>query len=148
EELASADCPFIILLHPRTRKALHRHKRKGQLNPHVQLLSPASYLDMIALEAHAKVILTDSGGIQKEAFFTNVPCVTLRDETEWIETVEAGWNHLGGTDPKGIVDAFQKATDSLPKEQLEFFGNGKASDFMLNELLSYQSSPPHSTKET
>jgi len=88
EALSSADCPFIILLHPRTKKALQRYKEKDRLSPHVRLLSPASYLDMIALEAHAKVILTDSGGVQKEAYFAEVPCVTLRYETEWIETLQ------------------------------------------------------------
>ena len=136
EELSSADCPFIILLHPRTRKALQRHKGKLLLSPHVRLLSPASYLDMIALEVHARVILTDSGGVQKEAYFARVPCVTLRDETEWIETIEAGWNHLGGADCRQIADAFEKAINSFPLEQAGLYGDGKASHLLLRNLIS------------
>ena len=136
EELATTDCPFIILLHPRKKKALQRHIKKDQLGPHVRLLSPASYLNMIALEVHAKAILTDSGGVQKEAYFAKVPCVTLRDETEWIETVEAGCNYLGGADPWKIVCAFQKATDQLPKKRSKFFGDGKASNLLLHELIT------------
>jgi UDP-GlcNAc3NAcA epimerase len=136
EELSSADCPFIILLHPRTRKALKQDKEKKQYNPHVRLLYPTSYLDMIALESQTKVILTDSGGVQKEAYFAEIPCVTLRDETEWTETVEAGWNHLGGADVNKIISAFQKAIDSLPKKNLKLFGDGKASDLLLGGLIS------------
>jgi UDP-GlcNAc3NAcA epimerase len=136
EELSSADCPFIILLHPRTRKALQRHKGKVRLSPHVRLLSPASYLDMIALEVHARVILTDSGGVQKEGYFARVPCVTLRDETEWIETIEAGWNHLGGADCRQIADAFEKAINSFPLEQPGLYGEGKASHLLLRNLIS------------
>ncbi len=136
EELSSADCTFIILLHPRTRKALQRHKGKVQLSPHVRLLSPASYLDMIALEVHARVILTDSGGVQKAGYFARVPCVTLRDETEWIETIEAGWNHLGGADCRQIADAFEKAINSFPLEQPGLYGDGKASHLLLRNLIS------------
>lgn len=136
EELSSADCPFIILLHPRTRKAFQRHKGKVLLSPHVRLLSPASYLDMIALEVHARVILTDSGGVQKEGYFARVPCVTLRDETEWIETIEAGWNHLGGADCRQIADAFEKAINSFPLEQSGVYGDGNASHLLLRNLIS------------
>ncbi|MCD4786823.1 MAG: UDP-N-acetyl glucosamine 2-epimerase [Desulfobacterales bacterium] len=136
EELSSADCPFIILLHPRTRKALQLHKGKVRLSPHIRLLSPASYLDMIALEVHARVILTDSGGVQKEGYFARVPCVTLRDETEWIETIEAGWNHLGGADCRQIADAFEKAINSFPLEQPGLYGDGNASHLLLRNLIS------------
>jgi UDP-GlcNAc3NAcA epimerase len=140
KELSSADCPFIILLHPRTRKALQQHKRGDFLNhQHVRLIPPASYLDMIALEAHAKVILTDSGGVQKEAYYAEIPCVTLRDETEWIETEEAGWNHLGGADINKIISAFQKAINSLPKKKLKLFGDGNASRLVLQNLISFSS---------
>lgn len=136
EELSSAECPFLILLHPRTRKALWQHRKKDQVSPHIQLLSPASYLDMIALEAHAKIILTDSGGVQKEAYFAKVPCVTLRDETEWIETVEAGWNHLGGANTQKVVRAFQEAADSSPNGQPNFYGNGEAAKLIVKHLIS------------
>lgn len=136
EEISNADCPFVILLHPRTRKALQRLKKENRFSPHVRLLSPSSYLDMIALEADAKVILTDSGGVQKEAYFAKVPCVTLRDETEWIETVEAGWNHLGGANTQKIVKAFQEAADSRPNGQPNFYGNGEAAKLIVKHLIS------------
>jgi len=136
EELSSADCPFIILLHPRTKKALKQDNKKKHFKPHVRFLSPTSYLDMIALESQAKVILTDSGGVQKEAYFAEIPCVTLRDETEWIETVEAGWNYLGGADVNKIICAFQKAADSLPKKKMNLFGDGNASQSVLQYLIS------------
>lgn len=136
EEISNADCPFVILLHPRTKKALQRLKKENRFSPHVRLLSPSSYLDMIALEADAKVILTDSGGVQKEAYFAKVPCVTLRDETEWIETVEAGWNHLGGANTQKIVEAFQEAADSRPNGQPNFYGNGEAAKLIVKHLIS------------
>ena len=91
---------------------------------------------MIALEVHARVILTDSGGVQKEGYFARVPCVTLRDETEWIETIEAGWNHLGGADCRQIADAFEKAINSFPLEQAGLYGDGKASHLLLRNLIS------------
>ena len=145
EEISNADCPFVILLHPRTKKALQRLKKENRLSPHVRLLSPSSYLDMIALEADAKVILTDSGGVQKEAYFAKVPCVTLRDETEWVETVEAGWNHLGGSNPRQIIRAFQKAADSSPNGQPNFYGNGEASKLIVKHLISATDNGERST---
>lgn len=83
--------PVILPLHPRTRAAL---AREGVRPERIRLIEPVGYLDMVALEANAAVITTDSGGVQKEAYFHGVPCVTLRDETEWIELVEMGWNRL------------------------------------------------------
>lgn len=81
-------------MHPRTRGVLQSMGRLATLSPQLILLDPVGYLDMVQLEKHAAVIATDSGGVQKEAFFYQVPCVTLRDETEWVELVDAGWNRL------------------------------------------------------
>jgi len=95
--------PVVLPLHPRTRKALRSHDLS--VGGDVRIIDPASYLDTLLLERDARLILTDSGGIQKEAYWFSVPCVTLRDETEWIELVEAGCNRLVGADPAKIVDA-------------------------------------------
>jgi len=86
--------PVVWPLHPRTRAILKGMGQLDALLPNVHLIDPVGYLDMVQLEKYAAVIATDSGGVQKEAFFYNVPCVTLRDETEWVELVESGWNRL------------------------------------------------------
>jgi UDP-GlcNAc3NAcA epimerase len=93
-ELVAGEIPVIIPLHPRTREALKQKVPLDKLAEHVLIIQPVGYLDMIMLEKNARLIATDSGGVQKEAFFYNVPCATLRDETEWVELVELGWNHL------------------------------------------------------
>jgi len=95
--------PLIWPVHPRTRQKLH--EMDWHPAPHVRLIDPVGYIDMAHLESHARVIFTDSGGVQKEAYWLGVPCVTLRDETEWVETVESGWNQLTGADSKTILQA-------------------------------------------
>lgn len=94
--------PVIFPVHPRTRKIIEAMAYAPA--PQVCLIEPVSYLDMVMLEQSARMILTDSGGIQKEAYWLGVPCVTLREETEWVETVQAGWNMLAGTDAERIVE--------------------------------------------
>lgn len=98
--VAQAGLKVILPLHPRTRKQV---QSLGLSLDSLNVIEPISYLDMILLEKNARVILTDSGGVQKEAFFFRVPCVTFREETEWVETVESGWNVLVGYDPKQIL---------------------------------------------
>lgn len=93
-EATAQTLPVVWPLHPRTRGVLQQTGRLASLAQHVKLISPVGYLDMVQLEKYAAQIVTDSGGVQKEAFFYQVPCVTLRDETEWVELVEAGWNRL------------------------------------------------------
>ncbi|MCL4562609.1 MAG: UDP-N-acetylglucosamine 2-epimerase (non-hydrolyzing) [Chloroflexi bacterium] len=93
--------PLVFPVHPRTRKKINE---VGYLpNANVQLIAPTGYLDMVRLESAARVILTDSGGVQKEAYWLGIPCITLRNETEWIETIESGWNVLSGVDSKQIL---------------------------------------------
>ena len=101
--LEQACAPVIFPAHPRTRKALEAHGANP--GPNVILTEPVSYVEMLALEKHAQAIVTDSGGVQKEALWLGVPCITARDETEWVETVECGWNTLTGADPERILAA-------------------------------------------
>jgi len=90
----SRTIPVILPLHPRTRQALEREGLLDRVAEALRVIAPVGYLDMVMLERHARLIVTDSGGVQKEAFFYQVPCVTLRQETEWVELVELGWNRL------------------------------------------------------
>ena len=97
EALNALEEPVVFPLHPRTAGAIESQGLR--LAGHVHPRPPAGYLDFAALASQARVVLTDSGGVQKEAYWYEVPCVTLRENTEWVETVEAGWNRLVGTDP-------------------------------------------------
>jgi UDP-GlcNAc3NAcA epimerase len=122
----------IFPLHPRTRARLQMRDNGADRN--VRLIDPVGYLDMLTLERNARVILTDSGGVQKEAFFFEVPCVTLRPETEWVETVSAGWNIVAGTEPDRIVSAVHYAR--RPAEPApRVFGDGKAAQ-RIAELIA------------
>jgi len=136
EALAREDCPMVLPLHPRTIKVIRMRRGHDIQIPNVMILSPVSYLDMIELEAQAHVIFTDSGGMQKEAFFAHVPCITLREETEWVETVETGWNQLAGTNAQMIADAFITATSSRPEKRVDLYGEGDASEILLERLAS------------
>jgi UDP-GlcNAc3NAcA epimerase len=102
-ELANSTAPVIFPVHPRTRNRLIDATQNINCSG-VLLVEPVSYLDMLMLEKNAAAIMTDSGGVQKEAFWLSVPCITLREETEWIETVEAGWNFIVGADKSAIID--------------------------------------------
>jgi UDP-GlcNAc3NAcA epimerase len=130
--VAETGLPIIVPLHPRTKKCLSG--LSVELHDGVRLLTPVSYLDMIVMEKNAKVILTDSGGVQKEAYFFEVPCVTLRDETEWLETVESGWNVLAGAVEEKIEEAVARA--SAPTRRGDFYGDGDAARRILGILLS------------
>ena len=115
---------IVFPVHPRTRAKIaaldiNIGRKEGQ---GLRLVEPVSYFDMIVLEENAKMILTDSGGVQKEAFFFQVPCVTLRPETEWVETVEAGWNVVVGADTTKIMEAVQ--TTSATGTPPPIFGDG------------------------
>jgi UDP-GlcNAc3NAcA epimerase len=127
---------IIFPLHPRTRKYLEQYRIKVPKN--VTIIDPVGYLEMLFLESNAKVIATDSGGIQKEAFFLNVPCITLRNETEWVETVACGWNQLVGTDPEKIINCLAEIENrNWQKPAQDFFGNGKAGEIIVDQLTRY-----------
>ncbi len=133
--LASAASPVLLPLHPRTRATLKQHglESMAERNPALRIVEPVPFLDMIVLEREAKLILTDSGGVQKEAYFQGVPCITLREETEWVETVAAGWNQLAGTDPQRISVA---AAAAKPGGAIAEYGTGNAASKVLDLLLA------------
>ena len=112
----------VFPVHPRARKAIAA--AGCPIEPHVRLIDPAGYLDMIALAGAARMILTDSGGLQKEAYWLGVPCVTMRQETEWVETVEAGWNMLAGSDTEKIMEAVRGFEPDPRRPAL--YGDGSA----------------------
>lgn len=125
--------PVILPLHPRTKKFLQEYKL--EFNPKVNILQPVSYLEMILLEKYAKIILTDSGGVQKEAFFYGVPCVTMRDETEWVETIDSGWNIITGADFDKMTKAVYGFLKKKPEPCKDLpYGDGKASEKILKIL--------------
>lgn len=122
--------PIVFPIHPRTHRAL---KDLGYgFSASVITTEPLGYLDMVCLEASARMILTDSGGVQKEAYWLGVPCITLRDETEWVETVELGWNMLVGADQARIVDAVHSFI--LPTSHPPLYGLDDAVSSIVNVL--------------
>lgn len=128
--LNKLEMPVIFPVHPRTRACLERYGISWR--KHVQLIEPVGYLDMLALEWAAYRILTDSGGVQKEAFLLGVPCVTLREETEWSETVDAGWNKLVGSRFEAILDAVNLPKPNSPDRNL--FGYGDAAMYIARSF--------------
>lgn len=141
DALASLSETIVFPIHPRTRTALAHWQL--QVASNIRLIEPVSYLDMLALEKNARVILTDSGGVQKEAYFFKIPCVTMRSETEWIETVDTGWNKLVGTDGTKILKAVESFT--VPTEHPLLFGDGHASDRILEIIKQHQVDSLHLT---
>jgi UDP-N-acetylglucosamine 2-epimerase len=104
----------------------------AHLEDHIRLIEPVSYFDMMVLEENARLIATDSGGVQREAYFLGIPCLTLREETEWVETVQVGWNRLVGTDPEQIVDAWFGFAP--PSGRPPIFGDGRAGEHIAQIL--------------
>lgn len=122
--------PVILPMHPRTRAALMG--TDIEVEPPVRIVEPVGYLDMLALEQAARMVLTDSGGVQKEAYLLGVPCVTLRDETEWTETLDGGWNVLAGADTERILAAARRLRPERPPAPV--FGDGHAAELMVEAL--------------
>ena len=123
--------PVVFPVHPRTRAALDLEGL--ELGPTVLPLPPVGYLELTALAAQARVILTDSGGLQKEAYWHGVPCVTLRPSTEWVDTVETGANTLVDDDPDRLVEAV--ATARMPGERPQLYGDGHAAEAIAQSLV-------------
>jgi UDP-GlcNAc3NAcA epimerase len=124
--------PVLFPAHPRTRAALASNGLL--LSPHVRVTDPLGYLDFAALASQARVVVTDSGGVQKEAYWYGVPCVTVRTTTEWVETVEAGWNRLIAADASAIVAAVSAA--QLPLNHPPLYGDGHAADLIADVLCT------------
>jgi UDP-GlcNAc3NAcA epimerase len=128
ESIVDALCEIenvVFPCHPRTEKLLRKMQLLNRLNEKVKVIRSVGYLDMLLLENNARKILTDSGGVQKEAYMLKVPCITMRDETEWVETVEDGWNLLAGANREAIVKMAREFNPG--SKQREMFGKGDAS---------------------
>ncbi|MFZ1292136.1 MAG: UDP-N-acetylglucosamine 2-epimerase (non-hydrolyzing) [Melioribacteraceae bacterium] len=128
---SNLDFPVLIPLHPRTQKYL------AQINfsENVEIIEPVSYLEMLILLKNCKKVLTDSGGLQKEAFFLQKQCITLRNETEWIETLENNWNFIVGTDIQKIINSVKSIPTS---KQKKYFGDGNAGEIIAAYLKNYK----------
>jgi UDP-N-acetylglucosamine 2-epimerase (non-hydrolysing)/UDP-GlcNAc3NAcA epimerase len=131
ELLLAIDEDVILPLHPRTRARLEAAGLLDRLASGVELLAPQGYLDFTSLLVHARAVLTDSGGVQKEAYLAGVPCVTLRDTTEWTETVEAGWNVLVDLDRDAALAALRRTP---PNGRPQLYGDGRAGDRVVSSL--------------
>jgi len=136
KQIARSEMKIFFSLHPRTKKALNESNLLTLLPKNLILNEPVCYTEMIALESNARLIITDSGGLQKEAYFFKIPCITARDETEWTELVNIGWNKVVGTKKTSIVSAVlaSLSEDSEQKDWMEFYGDGKASDRIVEVL--------------
>ena len=127
------DDTIVFPIHPRTLHAVN--DAHLSIPDNVRVIDPVGYLDMLILEMNARIILTDSGGMQKEAYFFKVPCLTLRPETEWVETVESGWNRIVGTDPVLIGDSIRK--QEYPETSPKYlFGDVHAAQKILSVLIT------------
>lgn len=134
------DINIVIPLHPRTSKIIQHIpdislKEKLSQNDKIKLIPAVSFLEMVALEEASSMIITDSGGVQKEACFLNKPCIILRKETEWVEIVESGCAILVDADEKKIIDAFLQLNDIRKFNFPDIFGDGKAAEFIVNEII-------------
>jgi UDP-N-acetylglucosamine 2-epimerase (non-hydrolysing)/UDP-GlcNAc3NAcA epimerase len=131
ELLLGVPGPLLLPLHPRTRARLEAAGLLDRLAAGVQVMAPVGYVDFTALLHHARAVLTDSGGVQKEAYLAGVPCVTLRDRTEWVETVEVGWNALVDLDARAALAALERPR---PAERPALYGDGHAAERVVAEL--------------
>jgi UDP-GlcNAc3NAcA epimerase len=138
--------PVVLPLHPRTRKVLEHHGLLKDLRQ-VHVADPIGYLDMLMLEKSARIVITDSGGVQKEAFFFQRPCVTFREETEWLELVDLGWNRLA---PPVSVESqmreIETALKSSPSNGHRPFGSGKTAERIAKIVASMEPQPDSVTK--
>lgn len=130
--------PVIFPVHPRTAKKIEElldHEWRTKLQQtNLHLIPPVSFLEMTLLEKHCRIVLTDSGGVQKESYFWKKPCIILRPETEWVELVENGYAYIADTDTEKIISLYEKAKNGIDREYKPLYGNGKAGAFMLSHI--------------
>ncbi|MFK7925755.1 MAG: non-hydrolyzing UDP-N-acetylglucosamine 2-epimerase [Bacteroidia bacterium] len=143
-EIADTEFPLVLPLHPRTKARLASFNLDWTPSPNFKFIEPVGYLDMMQLMSQARMALTDSGGLQKEAFFLNTPCVTMREETEWDDTINAGANVLTGADPALIRQAVKDWQSKLAEGRPDFtaaaqasFGDGHAADQIRDVILDW-----------
>lgn len=135
--LGGLDYPVLFPVHPRTRARIDKDPLAREIlgqTPSLRLLDPVGYLEMLSLERNARAVVTDSGGVQKEAYFLAVPCVTVRPETEWVETLGGGWNRLVEPEPASIAAAVSAAA---PKGERKAFGDGRAAERIVQDLVHF-----------
>ena len=143
EKIGKMHFPVVWPMHPRTKNFMKNSQKLSKWltksSSGLKLISPLGYLDMVVAEKNSRLILTDSGGVQKEAFFHSVPCVTMRTETEWVELVESGWNKIVGLLPdsilKGFEEMFNKDISQLKKP--DFYGSGTAGKRIVKAIVEY-----------
>ena len=131
-EKIGIEIPIILPLHPRTRKTIETLDLK--ISNSIKIIDPVSYLEMIYLLENCLLVMTDSGGLQKEAFFFKKPCITMRDETEWVELVEHGFNSLAGAETGNIYDAYKAIFENDLDFNIELYGDGKAGEWVVDFL--------------
>ena len=127
--------PIIMPLHPRTRKLMDAYSARYLAKTNIHVIEPIGFLDMVMLEKNAALIMTDSGGVQKEAFFYKIPCITLRSETEWVETVHLGWNTL--VDPLNTEAIYQQTLNTIGQQGMPHhspYGTGNAAQLVIEQL--------------
>jgi UDP-N-acetylglucosamine 2-epimerase len=131
--LSSCGKKIVLPLHPRTKKFIEEYHL--HIGDNIKIIDPVGYLDMISLQENSQKIVTDSGGVQKEAYFLKKPCITMRDETEWVETVENGWNVIVGSDSNKIMNALENFNPTGTPASA--FGNGDSSSIITQIIKDY-----------
>lgn len=139
DAFSTSPYPVLFPIHPRTRNIVRKHGLEGHISATVRIVDPLPYITMLSFMSHAKGVLTDSGGIQKEAYILKKPCITIRDTTEWIETVEDGWNILTGADGSRITDAILTLDERIPSSHSSVYGDGTASEQIVAILKQHLS---------
>ena len=133
--IVAEEVPVVWPVHPRTRPLIRRAIAEGGLPESIRMIDPVGYLDMVALEKHCCVIATDSGGVQKEAYFHRVPCVTIRSETEWPELVRTGWNRLANPDDGDSIASAILGSRGTVGEEVQLYGAGDAARRICDRLV-------------